>query len=120
MANRLRRRQIACRVDVLGPEGSVSGFGCNLSAGGAFVALFGPWLPAQASEIEMRFAVAPGRWLVALTRVCWVRPLDAQDPNVVPGVGVEFVDLSDEVRAALDAWAQGLPVVLSQRIPDHA
>lgn len=120
VADRLRRRQIACRVDVDSPEGPISGFGCNLSAGGAFVALFGPWLPERGSEVEMRFALAPGRWLVAQARICWIRPLDPAEPQLVPGVGVEFVDLSEELKAAVDQWAQGLPVSLGLRLPDHA
>ncbi len=73
----------------------------NLSEGGAF--LVSGLLLAVGEVILLTFSI-PGTQVIVQTRarVAWVnRSPDENDPTSRPGMGIEFLDLSDHELAAL-------------------
>jgi hypothetical protein len=73
--------------------GSLELSGADLSAGGAFLV----------SDLSLEFEIAGRSGPVhAQARVAWVRRFPG--PEEPSGMGIEFVRLGKDERAALDAW----------------
>lgn len=72
----------------------------NVSEGGLFVSTFQP--APLGSEIEVSFTV-PGRDkpLQVRGRVQWVREYSDRNREVPPGVGIQFVEPTEEVLSAV-------------------
>jgi DNA-binding response OmpR family regulator len=84
----------------------------NLSAGGLFVELQTPdvseW-PRLDQTLEVSLETAPGSVLRARARVALRLPPDeARAVGACPGLGMEFLDLCDEDRRALDGLVRAL------------
>ncbi|HZJ52611.1 MAG TPA: PilZ domain-containing protein [Myxococcaceae bacterium] len=78
--------------------------GADLSAGGAFLVSDLLLEPGEMLSLEFRIAGRPDPAL-AQVRVAWVRRFPG--PEEPAGMGIEFVRLGKEERAALDAWVRG-------------
>jgi len=92
-------------VDYAGPDGHWhSGFSTNLSDGGMFVATVR--LLAVGSAVKLRFQLPGGPRIETTAVVRWVRQVDDQRPDAVPGLGVQFGALTGEVRDAIDAFVR--------------
>lgn len=78
-----------------------TGFSENISAGGLFIATY-QTLPIG-SLFRIAFSV-PGvdREFAGTCEVRWVREYNERIPDMVPGMGVRFVDLSREDVQVLD------------------
>jgi len=79
----------------------------DLSTGGTF--LRSDLLLEEGEALTLQFQV-PGeaRTLKAQARVAWVRRFPKEDEN--PGMGVEFLSMSDEDRAVLARFLEGTGV----------
>ena len=79
-----------------------TGFSENISTGGLFIATY-QTLPLG-TEFQLSFSV-PGvnKQFDCKCIVRWVREHDAEAPHAVPGVGVNFVELSPADEKILDA-----------------
>ena len=77
--------------------------GADLSAGGAFLVSDLLLEPGEMLSLEFQIAGRPAPAL-AQVRVAWVRRFPG--PEQPSGMGIEFVRLGREERAALDAWVR--------------
>jgi len=76
--------------------------GADLSAGGAF--LVSDLLLEPGEMLSLEFEIAGRGPVQAQARVAWVRRFPG--PEQPSGMGIEFVRLGRDERAALDAWAR--------------
>lgn len=96
---KLNFNALVCRGDVFDPENALRTVTLDVSRGGCFLVTCEEFPPG--AEICLRFLElgdpAPMR-AVLRRRVEWGKSM------AVPGIGVEFLDLSEEQRKALDTW----------------
>lgn len=78
----------------------------DLSAGGAFLVSDLLLEPGETLSLEFQIAGRPGPVQVQ-ARVAWVRRFPGKEQPA--GMGIEFVRLGKEERAALDAWVRAAP-----------
>jgi uncharacterized protein (TIGR02266 family) len=92
-------------IDVESDDSFFTGFVRNISNGGLFVAI--GHAPQVGSKVVVRFQIPTfPEPLVAEAVVRWVRPFRAESPDVMPGMGVEFLALPPEAVKAIDAFIQ--------------
>jgi uncharacterized protein (TIGR02266 family) len=93
------RVPLQAEVDFESESNLYSGFSTNLSEGGIFVATV-KLLPIG-TPVDLNVTL-PGEGALALRGVVrWTRILNIDTPDVYPGIGVQFVDLTAELSAAL-------------------
>jgi uncharacterized protein (TIGR02266 family) len=78
-----------------------AGFAENLSAGGVFIATHK--LKPVGSKIELSVNLPEGAQVRALGEVRWVRVFN-EASDTPPGMGVKFLDVSDEAVTAINAF----------------
>ena len=80
-----------------------TGFMENLSSGGLFVATHNP---AEIGEVvEVTFSVpALRRNCTAMCLVQWTRDYNPSMPDMIPGMGLKFVKLDSDARAAVELF----------------
>ncbi len=80
-----------------------TGFMENLSSGGLFVATHNP--ADLGDVIEVTFTVpALRRNCTAMCLVQWTRAYDSSMPDMIPGMGLKFVKLDADARAAVEMF----------------
>jgi len=93
------RFPLQTQVDLSSDSNVFTGFSTNLSEGGLFVATLSV-LPVG-TPVDLTFTL-PGKVRIAVRgEVRWIREIDDRTPDVFPGVGVRFLDLTAEASAAL-------------------
>lgn len=99
------RRTLAVEFRAGGMDGlgSLELSGADLSAGGAFLVSDLLLEPGETLSLEFEIAGRAGP-VQAQARVAWVRRFPG--PEQPAGMGIEFVRLGKDERAALDAWAR--------------
>jgi uncharacterized protein (TIGR02266 family) len=111
---RYKRAELKAQVDWDTDHNEYSGYTENISEGGVFIATASPL--AIGEPLEVRIALATGEELVIRTRVAWLR--QAGD-EAAGGMGVQFVDLTDEVRDRIRKFVlHGDDQVLLWRLED--
>jgi uncharacterized protein (TIGR02266 family) len=99
-----RRLDLEIEVDMESDHNFFTGFSCNVSTGGIFVATHR--VRDVGSFIEIAFTL-PGddTPIVAGTEVKWVR-MHNEHSNVPPGMGLMFVDISPTSLAGIAAFVK--------------
>ena len=103
-----KRRHLRRTLSVEFRAGGMDGLGAlelsgaDLSAGGAF--LVSDLLLEPGEILSLEFEIAGRGPVQAQARVAWVRRFPG--PEQPSGMGIEFVRLGRDERAALDAWAR--------------
>jgi len=93
------RIPVQTQVDLSSDSNVFTGFSTNLSEGGVFVATVN--LLPVGTAVDLTFSL-PGKVRITVQgEVRWTREVDDRAPDVFPGVGVRFVDLSPEAAQAL-------------------
>src|SRR5262245_61992158 len=89
---RFERLDLEVEVDMFSDHNFFTGFSCNVSEGGIFVATHR--VREVGSRVEVTFTL-PGDEtpIVARTEVKWVR-VHNEESNVPPGMGLMFVDIA--------------------------
>ncbi len=100
----LPRTRLDCEVDLNTESNFYSGFAHNVSSGGLFVATF-DLMPAG-SEVDLRFSLPSGTTIETRAVVRWVRDVNDLTSDVWPGMGLQFQDIPDEARAAIDRFVR--------------
>ena len=86
-------------MDLSSDSNVFTGFSTNLSEGGLFVATVN--LLPVGTPVDLTFSL-PGNTRISVHgEVRWRRELDDRAPDVFPGVGVRFVELSPEAAQAV-------------------
>jgi uncharacterized protein (TIGR02266 family) len=96
------RIPLQTQVDLSSDSNVFTGFSTNLSEGGLFVATLK--VVPVGTPVELTFSL-PGKARISVHgEVRWIREIDDRTPDVFPGVGVRFVDLSPEAAQALQRF----------------
>ena len=98
------RLQLDCEVGLETETNFFAGFGWDISSGGLFVACFEPMHVGQ--EVEVSFSLPGGPAVRAVCVVRWTRDSEGSNSHVLPGVGLQFLDLSKEGRAAVERFVK--------------
>jgi len=110
-----RRAELRAQVDWDSDKNEYSGYTENISEGGVFIATPAPL--ALGEPLDLRVTLATGENLVIRTRVAWIRP---PGEDAAGGMGVQFVDLTDEVRDRIRGFVlHGDGQVLLWRLEDE-
>jgi uncharacterized protein (TIGR02266 family) len=78
------------------------GFSTDLSDGGVFVATTQP--AREGMEVDLAFTLPGNRRVEAKGVVRWIREVNDRCPELLPGVGIEFTELSPADKAAVCAF----------------
>ena len=99
---RFERLDLEVEVDMVSEHNFFTGFSCNVSEGGLFVATYR--VRDVGSLVEITFTL-PGDEtpIVARTEVRWVRH-HVNGSSVPPGMGLSFVDISPESVARISSF----------------
>lgn len=90
------------QVDLGSESNFYGGFSTNLSEGGLFIATLST--PPRGTEVELTFTLPGGTPIKARGVVRWTREVNDAMPDVMPGAGVQFVELAPEVAASISAF----------------
>lgn len=93
------RVAMCTQVDLGSDSNFYGGFSTNLSEGGLFIATVAT--PPRGTQVELTFTLPGGVPIKAHGVVRWTREVNDAMPEVMPGAGVQFVDLSPEVAASI-------------------
>lgn len=102
---RFERADFKVEVTLESESNFYNGFTENISAGGLFVATYDT--REIGDTLSMEFTL-PGREAPISVKgeVRWLRELNPLTPDMTPGMGVRFVDLSDETAEIITAFIQ--------------
>jgi uncharacterized protein (TIGR02266 family) len=102
----VKREQARVRMQVKIDYGSennfYSGFSMDISNGGVFIATVK--LVAIGTPMDLFFRLPSGEGIEAQGVVRWVREVDDNRPEMMPGLGVQFVNLTPEAKAAVEGF----------------
>lgn len=96
------RTRLDCEVGMETETNFFAGFAWDISSGGLFVTSFEPMQIGQ--EVDLMFTLPDGTKVDAVAQVRWTRDHDGSDTSILPGVGLQFVRISDDARAAIDRF----------------
>lgn len=96
------RVSMCTEVDLGSDSNFYGGFSTNLSEGGLFIATVAT--PPKGTLIELTFTLPGGVPIKAQGVVRWTREVNDALPEMMPGAGVEFVDLGPEVAASISEF----------------
>lgn len=98
------RVRMQVKIDFASENNFYSGFSTNLSDGGVFIATVK--LVPIGTRMDVYFRLPSGDGIEAHGVVRWVREVDDNNPQNMPGLGVQFVNLSDAARKAIIAFVK--------------
>ena len=109
--SRRATQRMAVEVDVGFESESqfYTGFTQDISHGGLFVATYD--LKEIGTEIAISFNLPEGHLVSCLGVVRWTRIFNPTTPDVYPGLGVQFRDLTDEDRQAIETYLRERPAM---------
>ena len=83
------------------------GYASNLSRGGIFISTVNPRDPGEQFDLHVKLPPAAGFPLHCHCVVVWRRKL-AEGRNLQPGMGLRFLDLSQETADSLERWLNSI------------
>ncbi|MBE2249317.1 MAG: TIGR02266 family protein [Myxococcus sp.] len=98
------RVRMQAQVDFESDDNFFNGFSANISDGGVFIATVNV-LPLGTS-VDVGFTLPTGERIECKGVVRWVREIDDKQPDVFPGMGVQFVDLEARGAKAIENFIQ--------------
>lgn len=99
----LRAPMIVYRVRIDDGRKSFFGYSQNISRSGLFIATVNPRQPGTCFTVEIPFPEPLNRTVRCTCEVVWQRQYDRRSPHE-PGMGLKFLDLPEEIAAALEVW----------------
>lgn len=102
------RVKMQASIDFTSDDNFFNGFSANISDGGLFVATVN--LLPLGTEVDLHFTLPSGERIESKGVVQWVREVNDKHPDVFPGMGVQFKDLTDAAQSAITGF-------VSQREP---
>jgi uncharacterized protein (TIGR02266 family) len=98
------RVRMQVKIDFASENNFYSGFSMDISNGGVFIATVK--LVPIGTPMDLYFRLPTGEGIEAHGVVRWVREIDDSRPEMMPGLGVQFVNLSDPAREAVTAFVR--------------
>ena len=96
------RIELGVEVNLESEHNFYTGFTENISTGGLFIATR-DMLP-MGTQVQMVFSLSGGTEIRANVEVRWHRLEQTGSDGLSPGIGVRFLDLSEEQQAAVNAF----------------
>jgi len=104
-----QRIRIEADIGVQSESNFFTGFTEDISRGGMFVATYD--IRPVGSQVSLSFTLPSGHLVVAEGVVRWVREYNDANPEMYPGMGVQFTDLNtDDNRAIQQFFTQRAPL----------
>lgn len=100
------RTTVNVEIDLYSEHNFWSGLTMNMSEGGVFVATHRAVPPGTMLVLEMQLPDG-GDPIVALAEVRWTRDYTG-DPDVPPGLGLQFASLDDAALARVRSFVEGV------------
>lgn len=94
------RVTLTAEVDLSSETNFFSGFSTDIAAGGLFIASL--TTVDVGTVVSVKFTLPDGTEINTGGEVRWTRPFDEMTPDVLPGMGVQFIDLSPKSKAAIE------------------
>ncbi len=91
------RVKMQAAIDLESDSNFYTGFSTNISEGGIFVATVN--MPPRGAMVELHFSLPNGKRMDVRGEVRWSREVNDKTPDIFPGVGVQFLDLSADAHA---------------------
>ncbi|MDT8420801.1 MAG: PilZ domain-containing protein [Desulfuromonadales bacterium] len=99
----LRTPLIVQKVKIESDQKVFFGYSKNISKSGMFIASVNPLEPGTQVEVEIPLPSDPQKSIRCRCEVIWKR-LFAKKSIYEPGMGLKFLDLSEEMATELDSW----------------
>jgi uncharacterized protein (TIGR02266 family) len=101
----LRSPMIA--LNIIAQDGNRTFFGYikNISRGGLFISSVNPRDLANRFNLEISLPTPINRTFQVQCEVVWTRRFNPKSPYE-PGMGLRFLDISDQVAELIDKWAK--------------
>ena len=96
------RLSLTAEVDLSSDTNFFSGFSTDIAAGGLFIASLTPL--EVGTVVTMKFSLPDGTEITTSGDVRWVRVFDERCPQMLPGMGIQFVDLNPNAKAAIEQF----------------
>ncbi len=97
-----QRVELHADVDLFSDSNFYTGFSSDLSDGGIFVATCNTLDPG--TEVEVAFTLPGSLRIQAKGVVRWHREYNDRFPDIFPGMGIEFVEMTEDSRLAVHAF----------------
>ena len=105
-----QRTSIEAEVGLHSETNFYTGFSEDISTGGIFIATYN--LKAIGARLQVSFSLPGGdRVIDAYGVVRWVREFNETEPDVTPGMGVQFETLSQEDHDAIHEFVEERPTM---------
>jgi uncharacterized protein (TIGR02266 family) len=98
------RREVEVEIGIQSDTNFYSGFSCDVSSGGLFVATYD--VPAIGTAVNVNFRLPGGPVMSVDGVVRWVRDINRNDPDAIPGMGVQFGALEPEQVEAINRFLE--------------
>lgn len=99
----LRAPLIVLRVKLDDGRKSFFGYAKNISRSGLFIATVNPRDPGERFQVELTLPAPLGHNVQCACEVVWKRLYTKGSPYE-PGMGLRFLELPEEMAAAIDSW----------------
>jgi uncharacterized protein (TIGR02266 family) len=104
-----RRMTMETDVGFQSESNFFTGFTQDISEGGLFIATYD--VKEMGSEMAVSFTLPDGHFVSCVGVVRWIREYNTLTPDVHPGMGVQFRELSDEDRKAIERFLTQRPAM---------
>ncbi|MFY1826924.1 TIGR02266 family protein [Myxococcus fulvus] len=101
-ARRNGRVRMHTSIDMRSDSNFFTGFSMDISEGGVFIATVDA--VARGTQVELDFTLPGGRPMKVTGVVRWVREANPKMPELMPGVGVQFTGLPEEVASVISSF----------------
>jgi len=101
----LRAPLIVYRLQFDDGQRTFFGYSKNISRSGLFIATVNPREPGSRFEVEIPLPPPLNRSARCACEVVWARQYNPRSA-LEPGMGLRFINLPEDVGAAIDAWAR--------------
>lgn len=102
---KLRAPLMIKRIRLDDGEKAFFGYSTNLSCSGLFISTVNPADPGSRFQIEIPLPEPINRDVRCQCETVWKRSYSPKSPYE-PGMGLRFIDLSEEDKQEIDAWAK--------------
>lgn len=105
VSNKRQHNRIPLEIDIdfSSESNFYNGFTENISEGGVFVATYEH--KAMGEKVSLKFRLPDSNEMIECEgEVRWIREQNADTPDVSPGLGIRFINMSPSVQARVDEF----------------
>ena len=103
---RRQHKRLQLATDIRFGEGEhcfYTGFSENLSSGGILITTYDA-LPQRGETFQIFFTLPSGYEVESVVEVVWLREFSERSPDISPGFGARFLDLSEEAQDKINRY----------------